>query len=413
MVRLTREDLYARVWERPIRTLAKEFGLSDVALHKICRKHSVPTPPVGYWAKKAHGKKVDVTPLPKVGAGSDTPILIHEGAAGDESEAMSATRAQVRAQLAAAGDETQERHSIVERTFGRLEKARPDQRGLVCAGGKGRIAVAVCPSSLERAGRILDDLVGAAMTAGIELDARQDSAHWLVDGEKVTFELVELADKVEHVATEKELAAHAKWQREREEYHRRYDYWRNWGEPKIPKWEDRYQGRLAIRLEEVRVRSERSGWGQAVRRQFADRSNRDLGKDIPRVVETIAAIAVAKRESRERQERQRVEAEERERQRIEAERRRLLEKKRAELLEQLLCEQAEADRICGLLDLLESSPERPPHVEALLVWARDRRRRQLERLSPAVLEQRLAEAKLFDREEGMGVAVLTDSAFRF
>lgn len=132
----------------------------------------------------------------------------------------------------------------------------------MCAEGKGRIAVAVCPSSLERAVRILDDLVGAAMTAGIELDARHGSAHWLVDGETVTFELVELADKFEHVATEKELAAHAKWKREREEHHRRHDYWRDWGEPKIPKWENRYQGRLAIRLEEVPCAASAAGGGR-------------------------------------------------------------------------------------------------------------------------------------------------------
>lgn len=126
------------------------------------------------------------------------------------------------------------------------------------------------------------------------------------------------------------------------------------------------------------------------------------------MVETIAAIAVAKRENRELEERQRVEAEERERQRIEAERRRLLEKKRVALLEQLLCEQAEVDRIGGLLDLLESSTERPPHVEALLVWARERRARQLELLSPKELEQRLSEAKLFEES-----ARHTDSVFEF
>lgn len=57
MVKLTREKLYTLVWKRPMRTLAKEFGLCDVALHKICRKHVIPTPPVGYWAKKAHSRK--------------------------------------------------------------------------------------------------------------------------------------------------------------------------------------------------------------------------------------------------------------------------------------------------------------------------------------------------------------------
>jgi len=95
---------------------------------------------------------------------------------------------------------------------------------------------------------------------------------------------------------------------------------------------------------------------------------------------------VAKRENRELEERHRAEAKEREARRIDAERRRLLEKKRAELLDQLVCAQAEADRINRPLRCWESSPERPAHVEALLGGACDRRRRVLERLSPAVLE---------------------------
>lgn len=69
---------------------------------------------------------------------------------------------------------------------------------------------------------------------------------------------------------------------------------------------------------------------------------------------------MANHENRELEERQRIEAEQCEGQRIEAERRRLLEKKRAELLEQLMGGQGEADRIGGFLDMLESSAERPP-----------------------------------------------------
>jgi len=44
--------------------LAKEFAISDVALHKICKKHNIPNPPPGWWAKKAAGKDVTQTPLP-------------------------------------------------------------------------------------------------------------------------------------------------------------------------------------------------------------------------------------------------------------------------------------------------------------------------------------------------------------
>lgn len=44
--------------------LAKAFGLSDVGLAKICRKHDIPRPPRGYWAKKLHGQEPARIPLP-------------------------------------------------------------------------------------------------------------------------------------------------------------------------------------------------------------------------------------------------------------------------------------------------------------------------------------------------------------
>ena len=51
-IRLTRAELYEKVWATPMRSLAKEFGLSDVGLAKVCRKHNIPVPPVGYWRRK-------------------------------------------------------------------------------------------------------------------------------------------------------------------------------------------------------------------------------------------------------------------------------------------------------------------------------------------------------------------------
>lgn len=76
MGKLTRRELYERVWHTPMRTLAKEFQISDVGLKKICDRHEVPTPGVGYWAKVAHGKKVTQTKLPKTKDGEPDLIVI-------------------------------------------------------------------------------------------------------------------------------------------------------------------------------------------------------------------------------------------------------------------------------------------------------------------------------------------------
>ena len=57
---ITREDLYERVWETPIDTLRKEFGLSNVGLGKLCDRWHIPVPPRGYWAKKRPGHRMSI-----------------------------------------------------------------------------------------------------------------------------------------------------------------------------------------------------------------------------------------------------------------------------------------------------------------------------------------------------------------
>ena len=60
-----REKLYKEVWANPVVKVAAQYGVSDVAIHKICKKLNVPTPPLGYWAKVNAGAKVPKTSLPK------------------------------------------------------------------------------------------------------------------------------------------------------------------------------------------------------------------------------------------------------------------------------------------------------------------------------------------------------------
>ena len=71
-VTLTRKELYDKVWSQPVQTLAKEYGISDVGLKKICKRRDIPTPGLGYWAKVAHGKTVRRTPLPPPSRSSRT-----------------------------------------------------------------------------------------------------------------------------------------------------------------------------------------------------------------------------------------------------------------------------------------------------------------------------------------------------
>lgn len=60
-----REVLYQEVWNFPITEVAKKYAVSDATIHKVCRSMDIPTPPVGYWAKKQAGKEVTIPPLPQ------------------------------------------------------------------------------------------------------------------------------------------------------------------------------------------------------------------------------------------------------------------------------------------------------------------------------------------------------------
>lgn len=61
---MRRSELYEKVWAKPMVRLARELGISDVGLAKACRRHSVPVPPRGYWAKLQAGQTPPKTPLP-------------------------------------------------------------------------------------------------------------------------------------------------------------------------------------------------------------------------------------------------------------------------------------------------------------------------------------------------------------
>ncbi|KAF0183381.1 MAG: hypothetical protein IV086_17995 [Hyphomonadaceae bacterium] len=69
MPTLTRRALYDLVWEKPVRTVAGELGLSDVGLKKVCTRFDIPVPHRGYWAKLAAGQRVHRSPLPPRGPG--------------------------------------------------------------------------------------------------------------------------------------------------------------------------------------------------------------------------------------------------------------------------------------------------------------------------------------------------------
>ena len=60
-----RKELYNEVWEKPLVKVAPKYGISAVALGKVCHKLQIPLPGRGYWVKKEFGKAVEKLPLPE------------------------------------------------------------------------------------------------------------------------------------------------------------------------------------------------------------------------------------------------------------------------------------------------------------------------------------------------------------
>jgi hypothetical protein len=174
MPKLTRQELYEQVWPTPTVQLAKQYGISDVAIAKICRRHRIPKPPLGYWARVQHGQKVSRKPLPAIGdPGLEVVRILEKNPSaappGGTSELdriaaferEEANRIAVTEQLAGP-------HSLVEKTERSAGSSRPDEKGLVRPKARGCLDLAVAKASISRSMRILDSLI-KALEAGYPL----------------------------------------------------------------------------------------------------------------------------------------------------------------------------------------------------------------------------------------------------
>jgi hypothetical protein len=172
---LTREQLYEKVWSQPVWSLAKEWGLSDVGLAKICKKHNIPRPGLGYWRRKQLGYSVKQVPLPK-GDGADVieiaryranPRIFDEEQA-QEGREKGAVEEGIENRIVVA-ETLDDPHPLIVRTEKNLRGAKKDERGFLTAKAKGCLSVVSAPVSVERAMRIMDALIKALEPRGMRV----------------------------------------------------------------------------------------------------------------------------------------------------------------------------------------------------------------------------------------------------
>lgn len=395
----TREQFYELVWSKPMTHLAKDFAISDVALHKICRKHGIPNPPLGWWAKKAAGKKVKQTPLPEAKPGAADRITISDGEFGRESANLAAAREQARIQASEGDDnEAAPPHPIVVRTIAALRKAKPSDIGLVIVGQGGLIKCEIAPQSVDRLAVILPRIIRAAALQGFQLVGGEGGAHFKSETEVIGFSISELIKREKHVLTDAERTKEEAWQRKRDLAARR-NGWDSvlFDRPRFPEWDYHPTGQLSFEFEQVHV----FGGGTAPRRSFRDAKIQRLENMASEIGVGLAVLAAAKTEQRLTREAEERRRQEERRRRELVERAKHIEDRRVAGLGAILSELDELDRLHRLIAMLttEVPVETTPRLTTFLSWAQDHLAKREARLSAQAIEERFAAEHLFGDDD--------------
>jgi hypothetical protein len=204
-----REELYRKVWERPLLKVAEEYGVSAVALGKTCRKLSVPVPGRGHWAKLAHGhagdKKPPLPKLEKVPVIYRSPVVQKEPTGADQNDPEFAAIND----LLSSGvlnplpiDPTARPHPLIRSTASRLRShSRKDENGILLPREPGGLDVKVSEGTLDRALQVMAQVVAVLERQGFSVEvSEQGRTTTLIYGERVHFGIEE---PVRRVVTQK------------------------------------------------------------------------------------------------------------------------------------------------------------------------------------------------------------------
>lgn len=198
----SREELYAEVWERPLVKVAAKYGVSAVALGKVCRKLQIPLPGRGYWTKKEFGKPVEQIPLPKA---NNLPIVrrlkdTSPKADRSEQETFDPNDPEM-VQIAAMEsnplkvDPETKPHKLIAATARFLKNARTDDRGVLVRpfNNEGCLDIRVSKGTLDRALTIMNTIICALESENFPLSMQKgaEGTGAAVFGQRVSFCLAE------------------------------------------------------------------------------------------------------------------------------------------------------------------------------------------------------------------------------
>ena len=349
---LRRSELYALVWKQPLKTVAADIGVSDVAVGKACRRQKIPLPGLGYWRRKECGYKVKASPLPASPGRADPFITFHPKSTSPEQQVKVGPEQEFEARPENAivvPDEVGKTNRFVRRTIAGLRRQRRGGAVLLAIQGVDCFRVSVSVANLDRVHRILQTLVSACEARGYELTPGEVGRSRLavnVNGEPLEVAITEKTKAVPHVLTDEEEA-----RGERFAWSPRYDA--------VP------IGTLIMRVMNSPLRAQ-----GAVR----DRLHLPLEMRLNEVLAMMAVSARMLREEREAAEQQRKEWEEEARKAEESRKRLELEGARLRRIDELVERSMKQEALRAFLDVVRkrmevARPELVPTAQAWVDWA--------------------------------------------
>jgi hypothetical protein len=162
-----RTVLYDEVWKDPVRTVARRYGVSDVALSKVCRRLQVPLPWSGYWAQIRAGQQIRRPPLPPVPIGAPIEVVsrrLKRPAAEELRKELPPVERTI-----VVPSKLQKPHALVSEAA-RLLRGREPVDGLVWCWGTRCLDISVSPASLGRALRIMNALILALENRALRVE---------------------------------------------------------------------------------------------------------------------------------------------------------------------------------------------------------------------------------------------------
>ncbi|MHC1762517.1 MAG: hypothetical protein AB9917_23945 [Negativicutes bacterium] len=231
-----RKKLYREVWSQPVVKVAEKYGVSDVAIHKVCKTLNVPTPPLGYWAKVKAGAEVKKIPLPKTKGPTQTMgAKTYEGVR----EKISTPG---RKPLDFLSEDEREKVAQAAKMIVMPAENAPLHKKIIAHRNQRFGAGMISNESLPRVSRILEALFRQVESLGGLVN---EDLSMRIRNETVRLEIVEGQDKVPHVITKDEAKALLKYQDEK-----RHSMWAS--QPQIRKYDYVFNGRLRISVRQSR-----------------------------------------------------------------------------------------------------------------------------------------------------------------